>query len=233
MKWLFIVGFMLSVTISPAQSFFEQADVFFTKYVDDGQVNYQLLKREPKMLNDLVREIRDHDISNKRVTQDYLKAFYINAYNILVIKQVVDRYPVSGPLTIDGFFSDFKHGVMGQEVTLDQLEKDLLYSRFPDPRLHFVLVCAAKGCPPLADFGYIPSSLEKMLTERTSYVLNLNWFIRVNTGKVQVSEIFNWYKDDFIKSKGSVISFINQYRKDKINERSKVDYYTYDWSLNE
>lgn len=228
----FSIFFFLTVSLS-AQTFFEKTDLFFSKYVDEGNVNYSLIKKEPKQLKELVNEIANLDLSNKRVTPEYLKAFYINAYNLLVIKQVVDLYPIEGPLKVDGFFDGTQYKVMGEDMTLDRLEKEILYQQFPDPRLHFVLVCAAKGCPPLAEYSYKPTVLEKQLTDRTRTVLNLDWFIRVNNKRVEISQLFDWYKGDFTKSNSTVVSYINKYKTNKIDERRSFGYYEYDWSLND
>ncbi len=217
-----------SIVSLKAQSFFDRADAFFAENVKDGRVAYASIKENPATLNALVQEIAKLDLSNKRVSGDFMKAFYINAYNILVIKQVVDLYPIYGPLKVDGFFTGIKNTVMGQEMTLDELEKGNLYVQFPDPRLHFVLVCAAKGCPPVGGFSYKPDNLENQLTERTKDVLNLDWFIRVNGKKTEISQLFDWYTKDFGDSK----EFINKYRTKKLTESSKISYYEYDWSLN-
>lgn len=231
MRYLLICLFCTSFSGLRAQSFFDKADTFFSQYVDEGSVDYRQIKKEPGQLNVLVKEIAELDLSNRRVTPDYLKAFYINAYNLLVIKQVVDRYPIEGPLKVEGFFDGIRHQVMGRKMTLDELEKGTLYAQFPDPRLHFVLVCAAKGCPPLAGFSYTPTDLDKQLDARAREVLNLDWFIRVNNNEAQVSQIFEWYKGDFEAAEGSVKAYINQYRE--IGEKTKLGYYEYDWSLNE
>jgi hypothetical protein len=49
---------------------------------------------------------------------------------------------------------------------------------------------------------------------------------------VKVSEIFKWYREDFVKDGKSEIDFLNTYRKEKIMPNSKLSYYTYDWRLN-
>ena len=224
---------LITSLATQAQSVFDNADSFFAKNVKNGKVNYAGIKKQPQELNTLVKQIAEHDLSNKRVTDDYIKAFYINAYNVLVIKQVVDRYPIEGPMKVKGFFDGIKHTVMGEEMTMNQLEKGLLYTRYPDPRLHFVLVCAAKGCPPLADCAYQPEDLNEQLTKRTNEVLNLDWFIHVRDSKVYLSQIFSWYKGDFEDGSLSLISYINQYKTDKIPSKSKISFYEYDWSLNE
>ncbi len=229
MKFIIIYFSILLPFITHGQSFFDEADNFFSTYVKQGLVDYRSIKEEPASLHNLVRQIADLDLSNKRVTPSFMKSFYINAYNILVIKQVVELYPIEGPLKVEGFFNSLRHEVMGQDLTLDQLEKEILYEKFPDPRLHFVLVCAAKGCPSLADFAYQPSTLEEQLAERTTKVLNSESFIQVNRSKVNVSEIFNWYQSDF----GDILTFLNRYRDKQLSSETVIDYYTYDWSLND
>ena len=176
MRTLILLFLLAIATLAKGQSFFDQADDFFAKNVKDGKVNYKSIKANPKQLNELVKYIAELDLSNKRVTADFQKAFYINAYNVLVIKEVVDLYPIEGPLKVDGFFDGISHTVMGKKMTLDQLEKGTLYKQFPDPRLHFVLVCAAKGCPPLASQAFTPTDLDQQIESRTKYVMNLDWF---------------------------------------------------------
>jgi len=228
-----LFGFLIfSVYSIPAQDIFDRQDAFFKKYTREGKVNYATLKSDPNELKALVQEIAAFDLSNKRVTGDFIKAFYINAYNILVINQVVTRYPIEGPLAVQGFFDQIQNTVMAEKMTLNELEKVKMYPQFPDPRLHFVLVCAADGCPPLANYAFRPDNLDNQLTERTTFVLDLDWFIRVNKGKkVGLSQIFEWYKNDFT-GRGSLLEFINKYRTEKINTKFGTTFYPYMWSLN-
>lgn len=232
MKFILSIATLFFTFLSHSQNIFDNADAFFAKNVKEGKINYAGIKKQPQELNELVKLIATEDLTNKRVTGDYIKAFYINAYNILVIKQVVDRYPIEGPMKVKGFFDEIKHTVMGKEMTLNQLEKERLYHQFPDPRLHFVLVCAANGCPPIANCAYQPEELEKQLNERTQKVLNLDWFIRVDNTKAAISQIFSWYKSDFEKDGSSLVAYINKYRTEKIPAKSKITFYEYDWSLN-
>lgn len=231
---IIFIAFCVSISLyATAQDFFENSNDFFSKYIIDGKVKYSLIKEEPEMLYELVDEIATHDLKNKRISSDYLKAFYINAYNILVINQVVENYPAYGPLKIDGFFDGKKNTVMGKELTLNELEKQTLYKQYPDPRLHFVLVCAAKGCPPIANYAFKPEKLETQIEERTKYVLNLDWFIQTEKRGIKISKIFEWYEMDFKSNDRSIIDYLNDFRGEKISKNEKVGYYEYDWSLNE
>lgn len=216
-----------------AQSIFEQFDGFFSAQVtEEGMVNYQGLKENPQELQALVKAVAELDLSNKRVSPEYLKAFYINAYNVLVINQIVENYPTEGPLAIDGFFDKKLVIVMGNEMTLNDFEKGKVFPEFPDAKLHFVLVCGAKGCPPLANSAYFPEGLEENLTKRTSYVLNLDWFVRVKKKRLELSKIFEWYRSDFETEGKKLVDYVNQFREMKIDTKG-VGFYEYDWSLNE
>lgn len=214
-----------------AQDFFVEANDFFARYVADGLVKYDEIIKEPESLNKLVEQIGRFKLSEATASEQ--KAFYINAYNILIIYQILKNYPTEGPLEIEGFFDQLTSRVAGEHITLNQLEKERLFKAFPDPRLHFVLVCAAMGCPPLADFAYVPDKLEKQLQDRTRDVLNFQTFILVNENMVQISKIFEWYESDFVKdnNNNSVISYIDRYHSKVLSGR-KWSFYEYDWSLN-
>jgi hypothetical protein len=100
-----------------------------------------------------------------------------------------------------------------------------------EARFHFVLVCAGLGCPPIINEAYKPSTLEAQLQEQTEIALNNPNFVKVKGKKVQISQIFEWYKGDFTQD-GTEIEYINRYRKEAIPEKAKVSYYSYDWRLN-
>ncbi len=210
--------------------FFNKANQFLATHVDvQGQIDYNGIKAQPQQLDELVRLIANTKVET--LQGDDLKAFEINAYNLLVIKGIIDRYPVGSPLTIAGFFDGNKYTFGGQAVTLNDIEKKRLLPRTQDARLHFVLVCAAKGCPPLANFAYDGQNLEQQLQQRTQEVLNNDNFLRPERNTVLLSKIFKWYKSDFTRS-GSVWDYINAFRTNKI-AAGPVQYYSYDWSLND
>lgn len=214
-----------------AADFFSNANQFFAKYVKEGQVNYSGIKSNASDLNSLISEIASFDL--KSANANTQKAFMINAYNILAIKGIIDKYPVKGPMNVNKFFDNKAYTVAGEKMSLNGLEKGKLYPLAKDPRLHFVLVCAAVSCPKLASFAFTPNKLEQQLESQTKKALNDSGFIRKNKNKLQISEIFNWYKADFTKSGKSVLEYINGYLNEKVASNTKVSYYTYNWDLND
>lgn len=219
----------IDTTISGTDAFFTATGSFLADHVANGRVDYAAIASDKGELQSLYQQIAGMDLSD--ADNNTKTAFYLNAYNIVVIWSVVEKYPISSPLDVDGFFDKRKHVIAGESMTLNALEEKKLR---PDARVHFALVCAAKGCPKLQAVAYLPATVQKQLNEVTAKALNDPQFLRVDyTNKnVQVSQIFEWYVTDFTQTSGSVIAFINTYRSAKIPDNYKIGYYEYDWALN-
>lgn len=214
--------------------FFKQADGFFKSHVFDGRVAYATIKNDRKVLDELLAKMAAADVNAMSKTEK--KAFYINAYNIVVIANIVDHYPIKSPMEVTGFFDRLKHNIGGEEVTADHIENTILRPTYGDARFHFVLVCGAVDCPPLVDFAYKPTDeLEDQMEKQAWRAINDPNFIRVDDANksVQLSEIFKWYEGDFKKTHDSNIHYINSRKDNTIPADYKVSYYNYDWSLND
>ena len=213
-------------------SFFSKTDAFLKANVSKGKVNYPAIHSSQNNLNELL------SLAEKiKVLKDDAKvyqAFWINAYNLSVIKGIIDNYPTKSPLDNAGFFDKTTYNLAGKNVTLNYIENELLRKEFKDARFHFVLVCGAIGCPPLIDEVYLPENLDEQLDVQTKLALNGDYFIKVNTKKKRIkgSEILKWYKEDFTMNGTTEIDFINKYRTEKIPTNFKLKYFPYNWNLN-
>lgn len=213
--------------------FFSKADAFFKSNVSSsGGVYYASIKANPAELNELVDMIGSYAF--KSADKKTQKAFLINAYNILVIKNVVDHYPIAKPLDVPGFFDRKKFNVAGMSLTLSDIENKKIRPVYKDARTHFVLVCAAKSCPPIANYAITPAKMDAQLNTLTKKAMNRSSFTKVNSDKktVQLSQIFEWYKSDFLAEAGSEVEWVNKFRSEKIPTSYKKSYYTYNWALN-
>ncbi|WP_330400325.1 hypothetical protein [Cellulophaga sp. RHA19] len=92
-------------------NFFTKANAFFNTNVMNGKVAYKSIKESPKELNNLVEQMKTIKVAKSDVAT--YQAFWINAYNISVIKNVVENYPLKSPLDKTGFFDKIKHTVAG------------------------------------------------------------------------------------------------------------------------
>jgi hypothetical protein len=227
---LLIFLLLASLPLLGQGDFTDRADAFFKRYVSEGRVDYNSLANDRGELTELT------DYVGTRVPAQLSpaerKAYLINAYNLLVIEQAVERYPLKSVLEQSGFFDSEKQVVGGRRLTLNELEKRVLFGEFPDARLHFVLVCGALGCPPITNFAYRPDELDAQLDRQTRRALDDPRFIRVSGKQVELSQIFEWYAKDFGGTKARVIEWINRYRDRPLPTDADLSYYTYDWSLN-
>lgn len=215
--------------------FFTNADAFLKAHVSStGLVNYTEIKQNPKELNELVNEIAHFKLGSEK--SDLNLAFFINAYNILTIKNVINHFPLKSPLDVNGFFDKLKFDVAGEKLVLNDIENKKIRPIYKDARIHFVLVCAAQSCPKLMNYAYKPATINKQLDERTKATLNDGTFIRIkNDSKIILfSEIFKWYKDDFLVDTKSLTEYLNKFgeKNPKISNSFKEDFYPYIWKLN-
>ena len=228
---LLLLLFSTTIFAQSPNTFIQKADAFLKANVSNGRVNYKAIKNDPSQLNELIALGKDVRISTSNAAA--YQSFWINAYNIHVINAIVANYPTKSPLDIKGFFDKTTRSVGGKEIVLNDIENKLLRAKFPkEARFHFVLVCAGLGCPPIISEAYTPGKLESQLQRQTKIAVNNPNFIKVKGNKVQLSQIFEWYKGDFTQE-GNEIDYLNKFRNEAIPTKAKISYYPYDWSLNE
>lgn len=230
---LFLIIFTSMLTDGFSQTtteFFRDADMFFKTYVKNGKVNYKEIKQNEASLSSLLEKASRITVASSRAAE--YQSFWINAYNLSVIQGIITNYPIASPLDAKGFFDTTTYALGGIKITLNDIENNKLRAVFDEPRFHFVLVCGAKGCPPLIAEAYVPSTLESQLQRQTVLALNNPSFIKVTEEKIALSEIFKWYKEDFVKNNTNEIDFLNRFRKQKVPAASLIEYYPYDWRLN-
>ena len=213
------------------QDFFLKANDFFKTYVEKNKVDYQSIKLNGVLqLDELVNYIavQPYEIKSE-------KAYLINAYNILVIKKIIDHYPVKSPQAIPGFFENKDVIVNHQLYSLNQIENDLLRKTYNDARLHFALVCGAVSCPPITNFAYMPNQLEVQLNQQTKKAVVNPAIVKQDDEEkaIYISEIFKWYETDFGIQKDAIIEFINRYRPTPVPLNYRIKYIPYDWTLND
>jgi len=225
---LYILIFLLclitfaSYSKGPSKKFFRKANRFYKKYVRDGRVNYPSIRKNPQRLNGLVSLIELTNVQSKSVK--WQQAYYINVYNLLVIKTMIDFYPVDYPVETIGLFSWVKHKIGNDSLTLNQLENKMLYQQFKDPRILFVLNSATKGAPTLSSYAYKPGKLEKQFRRRMKEACNSYDYVRVfkRSSLILLGEPLKNSDSSF--SKEEIVNCINKYREQPLPANYKVDF---------
>ncbi len=213
------------------------------RYVDQqGLVDYRAWQAERQGLRDWLAEVTTGDPTQMEASAAL--AFWINLYNALVIDQVLRRYPIDsirpeiwGVPNWLGFLRFFQRPVCtigNRSYSLNDIEHGTLRRQFREPRIHFALVCAARGCPLLRPEAYWPERVEQQLEEDAKrFIGNLNK-VRHASPLLYCSKIFQWYGQDFVQASGSVPNYIQTYLPfDTPLDHLQIRYLDYDWGLNQ
>jgi len=154
---------------------------------------------------------------------------------------VLSHHPISSIKKIGGLFrSPWIIDVVtvdGRDLTLDEIENDVIRPRFGDPRIHFALNCASIGCPPLAGHAFSDGRLEEQLHAVTWNALNDARWVLVESDRLRVTKIFDWFRSDFEADGGSVIDFILRHREPADHDRirslaDRIHHLDWNWDLN-
>ncbi len=259
-KWTLILLVLLVVSLpSPAaaQEFDHTPwDRVLKEFVNDqGRVDYARLKANSKDLDAYVDQIKARSPASHPAVflkRDSQLAYWINAYNALVMKAVIQEWPIQSVRDIGwvpyGFFWRKKFVAGGKKHTLNGIE-DILRKQLREPRIHFALVCAANSCPYLQREAYTPENTERLLEAGTRFFVNepRNLTVEADKNLVLVPRIFTYYKEDFEKyvaakelSAGHpAVTYIKLYANEA-NRRSlealpnpRVEAMPYDWGVND
>ena len=173
------------------------------------------------------------------------KAYWINFYNALTVKVVVDAYPVDSIKEIheswiprSGPWSDVHANVVGHDLTLDNIEHGILRPIWKDERIHYAVNCASIGCPNLASVAYTAQNLESLLDAGArEYVNHTRGVDVVDEDFIVLSSIYDWWVFDFGNSEEGVIAHLLRYANPELAEQlhdfvGAIDY-GYDWDLNQ
>ncbi len=228
----------------------------------EGLVDYAGLKADPGDLDAYYAVIANLDREQHETwSEERQIAFWSNAYNGLTLLAIVKNYPPKRSLAsvihprgirwIPGVWDKLAFTVMGQEMTLNDIEHQVLRVKYDEPRIHAALVCAAISCPPLRGEPFVADRLEEQLDDQTRRFLERSFRIDRDAGKVYLSKILDWYGGDFVNSfepeagfeghseaQRAVLNFISGYlseadRKYLRDGDYRIEYSSYDWSLNE
>ena len=259
--FLFLLSILLAAAVGTARAedFDHSAwDRVVKKYVTEtGRVDYAALKADRADLDRYVAQIAARSpVSHPQdfPTRESQLAYWINAYNALVLHAVVEHWPTKSVRDIGklpySFFWRKKFVAGGRKYTLNAIEGDFLRKQLAEPRIHFALVCAANSCPRLERQAHTAQNVERLLEANSRFYMNepRNLKIEAARNRVTIARIFTFYREDFenyVRAKGisgsgqPVLDYIRLYLTDE-NRRAldalkkpKVDDFEYDWGIND
>jgi hypothetical protein len=222
-------------------------DTLLREHVKEGLVDYDAFARSKEFQAYLDR-LASADLEG--LSRDQRLAFWINVYNAFTIEQINahdERESIRninktlGLLPLKGPWSEKMVRAAGRTLSLDDVEHGIIRKEFDEPRIHFALVCAALGCPPLRSEAYVAERLETQLDNQARvFLLESPEKNRVDLEKrtVWVSPILVWYKEDFGGSDEALGRYLARYwpegpeRQLLLSGDFELRETEYDWALN-
>jgi len=212
-------------------------NALLARYVDDnGRVAYRDLQANDRaVFAGYLATLAQAQLAGMSETEE--KAFWINAYNAAIVNGVLQGYTAENILGRKRLFSWYTLPVAGEERSPDEIEHQILRKKFHDPRIHFAIVCASTSCPKLRREAYVPDRLDQQLDEAARAFINDPARNRIDAQQVALSQIFQWFAEDFVRDAGSVPGFVQRFvANDKraiLSAKSgDLRYLEYNWTLN-
>lgn len=179
-------------------------------------------------------------------------AYWINLYNALTVKVVLEHYPIGSirDISLGGGSQilDFITGgsgpwgaklvqIAGEAVGLDDIEHRILRPLMRDNRVHYAVNCASIGCPTLLPKPFTAAGLQQMLDHGARLYVNHPRGVRLAPGGLTVSSIYRWYQPDFGGSWQGVLAHLRQYAAPAtaalLTQTQTITGDSYDWRLND
>jgi hypothetical protein len=171
----------------------------------DGYVDWDALEADRQPLDAYISWLSSERAWQGRITKEW-HAQYLNAYNMLVLWQVLERgrpasvHDVKGMIPVDGwkFFSGTQFELGVEWLTLSEIENERIRWKEMDYRDHAALNCASMGCPPLRNELYRLPALQSQLDDQMQrWIMDDVRGVRIEDGVAVFSPIFDWYARDF------------------------------------
>jgi hypothetical protein len=208
------------------------------------RVRYAAVTREDrKALHDYLDQLQRAAVSG--LNRPEQKAYWINLYNALTVKIILDHYPVKSIRDIDISPGWFKDGpwdarlltIEGEKLSLNDIEHRILRPIWQDNRVHYAVNCASLGCPNLQPQPFRADNLEDLLEQAARAYINHPRGLRIGADQVTLSAIFDWFQVDFGGSEQGVREHLRRYAEppaaQSLKEAKGGFSYSYDWRLNE
>lgn len=206
---------------------------------EGGFIDYEAIAADPSDLDRYIEQLAGADPD--ALGRDERLALLINAYNAFTIRLILDYMPVDSIRDIPRSqrWDHKRWGIGGRLHSLNEIEHEIIRPNFAEPRIHFVLVCAAVGCPPLRKEAYTGEKLESQLADQSEYVHSHDrWFVLdKEREELHLTQLYQWYAGDYEQKAPSVVAYAAQFCPELVRlinagREPRVRYLDYSWKLN-
>ncbi len=220
-----------------------QLDALLRRHVDPGGwVDYPGLADDATQLDAYLTTVRHAPL--EEIGRNERLGLLINAYNAFTLRLILDHWNDGQLQSIKDIPSSerwdaVRWNVGGHLWSLNQIEHEQIRPNFREPRIHFALVCAAVGCPPLRSEAYTAGRLEEQLADQAKFLHTHDRWLRYERGadEVFLTQLYRWYGDDFTQVAGSVLGHVARFSAPMrgaldADQPPRIHWLDYDWRLN-
>lgn len=240
--------------------------------VDGSGVDYSALRASEEYKEYVTLSTQLTSVDPLTMDRNEKLAFFINVYNSLTIHAIAALGGPADLLSRLRMYAEASYQIGPNVYSLNDIENGVLRGNqapptinpFPkvpfkkndpravfackkvDPRIHFALNCAARGCPPIR--FYKPETVLETLDTAAKAFCSSVEIEETPTPQVKLSQIFEWYAGDFAPDgEGSSVStlefvakFVGESKKASLHRildkkdqlKDVVTFVPYDWGLN-
>jgi hypothetical protein len=229
MKKLVLLVFFVSYLVNSQTIDYKLCDDFLKKHVStEGVVDYDKVLKNMAQLNTITSNFSKIS-PNKSWTKNEVKTFWINVYNINIVKLFAENYPLKSINYIRDPFQMNFISFDGEKISLEYILNEIL-KPLNDPRIHFALYTTAISSPVLKNTAYTAETVENDLNLATKVFINDPTKNTIGVKNSSLSKIFEWNIIDFMGA-NTIESFINLYSNVNISENTKISFNDYNWNL--
>jgi hypothetical protein len=199
----------------PATYEFPEMAVLAEKYSHEGRLDYASLRATPR-LNEAMRKLSQTSAADLKDPKDRL-AYWINASNLLTIKEIADRYPVNTLQEMQNDFTSKRFLVGGVYYTLRDMNVRCVYPTIMDvaPKAIFLVCGGSLGYPAFPDHAILGRTLDADCENGALAFIDNPKNVAFSKEKrsVFLSPFFQWNAKFLQENYGSPEDFISAYLK--------------------
>lgn len=224
-------------------------EAFLLNYLRPGQDGVHRLAygevddQDRQTLSDYVDAMTKVDLPAYRRPEQM--AYWINLYNALMVKLILDHYPIASIRKIERSGAGSKTTpwnrplveIDGVSLSLNDIENHILKPIWNDPRMHYAITCAAVDCPNLQAIPFSGNQLEQQLSDAVMAYVNDPRCITIENGELHVSSLYRWNLKAFGGSERDVIQHLMAYAEPdlamRLQDFDRLHGDHFDWRLND
>lgn len=231
---IFIPFLLLSCTSSKdhneEHSIFNETQSFFSIDSPSGLYHYEDLSHHQLKIDTIITHYLQ--ISLENVSTNFRKAYYLNLYELLFMKQLANNYPTHYITDIDDIFTKKIITLENKRYSLNTLRIEKIKPLFQQPDYLLLIPYGGYSDHNFDGTAFKEHNFESQKSRKLTSILNHPSYIRVKPKSelIMLPELFKWFKNEF-NSEKDIRNLINTYRATPLPTSYDIQHYPWSWKI--